>query len=75
MPPEVRIEHRYPTALAFLRHHGPQAVAILHVLLTRAERERGVLVARASTREIQTGSSSCRRTPCIGAYATSSEPA
>ena len=52
MPPEVRIEHRYPTALAFLRHHGPQAVAVLHDLLTRAERERGVLVVRASTREI-----------------------
>jgi predicted ArsR family transcriptional regulator len=52
MPPEVRIEHRYPAALAFLRHHGPQAVAVLHDLLTRAERERGELVARASTRDI-----------------------
>lgn len=52
MPPEVRIEHRYPAALAFLRHHGPQAVAVLHDLLTLAERERGKLVARASTRDI-----------------------
>ncbi len=52
MPPEVRIEHRYPDAFVFLRHHGPQAVAVLHVLLTRVERERGRLVARASTRDI-----------------------
>jgi hypothetical protein len=52
MPPEVRIEHRYPAALVFLRHHGPQAVAVLHDLLTRAETDHGRLVARASTREI-----------------------
>lgn len=52
MPPEVRIEHRYPDALVFLRHHGPQALAVLHVLLTRAERKRGRLIARASTRDI-----------------------
>ncbi len=52
MPPEVRIEHRYPAALTFLRHHGPQAMAVLHDLLTRAERDRGVLIARASTRDI-----------------------
>lgn len=52
MPPEIRIEHRYPTALTFLRHHGPQALAVLHELLTRAEHERGRLIARASTRDI-----------------------
>ena len=52
MPPEVRIEHRYPAAMTFLRHHGPQAIAVLHDLLTRAERERGRLVAHASTRDI-----------------------
>lgn len=52
MPPEVLIEHRYPAALAFLRAHGPQALAVLHDLLARAERRDGVLVARASTRDI-----------------------
>jgi hypothetical protein len=52
MPPEVRIEHRYPEALAFLRHHGPDALAVLHDLLARAERGDGDLVARASTRDI-----------------------
>jgi hypothetical protein len=52
MPPEVRVEHRYPEALAFLRHHGPDALAVLHDLLARAEAEGGRLVARASTRDI-----------------------
>lgn len=52
MPPEVRIEHRYPTALGFLRHHGPQALAVLHDLLARAENRDGELVASASTRDI-----------------------
>lgn len=52
MRPEIRIEHRYPQAMAFLRQHGPNAVAVLHDLLTRAEVEDGKLVARASTRDI-----------------------
>jgi predicted transcriptional regulator len=52
MPPEVRIEHRYPETLEFVRHHGAQAVIVLHDLLTRAEVEDGRLVARASTRDI-----------------------
>lgn len=52
MPPEVRIEHRYPAALPFLRHHGPQAVAVLHDLLAHAGEVEGRLLARASTREI-----------------------
>jgi hypothetical protein len=52
MPPEVRIEHRYPETLEFVRHHGAQAVIVLHDLLTRAEIEDGRLVARASTRDI-----------------------
>ncbi|MDP9418585.1 MAG: hypothetical protein M3P53_00200 [Actinomycetota bacterium] len=30
MPSELRIEHRYPEALAFLRRHGPEAVAVVH---------------------------------------------
>ena len=52
MPPEVRIEHRYPAALSFLREHGPQALAVLHALLEQSERRDGGLVAQASTREI-----------------------
>jgi DNA-binding transcriptional ArsR family regulator len=52
MPPEVRVEHRYPAALGFLRQHGPQALAVLHDLLSRAEERDGQLVARASTRDI-----------------------
>src|SRR5213080_3175352 len=52
MPPEVRIEHRYPAALGFLRQHGPQALAVLHDLLARAEDRGGQLVAQASTRDI-----------------------
>jgi hypothetical protein len=52
MPPDVRIEHRYPAAGEFLQRHGPQAVAVLQELLTRAERHDGELVARASTRDL-----------------------
>jgi DNA-binding HxlR family transcriptional regulator len=52
MQPEIRIEHRYPAALGFLREHGPQALAVLHELLIRSERHGGKLVARASTRDI-----------------------
>lgn len=52
MPPEVRIEHTYPEAMTFLRHHGPQAIAVLHDLLTRTRIEDGHLVARASTRDV-----------------------
>lgn len=52
MPPEVRIEHRYPQALVFLREHGPQALAVLHALLARAERRDGELVVQASTRDL-----------------------
>ncbi|MGH9164643.1 MAG: hypothetical protein ACRDZW_03895 [Acidimicrobiales bacterium] len=52
MAPEVRIEHRYPAALGFLRRHGPQALAVLHDLASRAEQRDGQLVAVASTRDI-----------------------
>ncbi len=52
MPPEVRIEHRYPAAFGFLRLHGPQALAVLHDLIVRAEDHGGQLVARASSRDI-----------------------
>jgi hypothetical protein len=52
MPPDVRIEHRYPAARSFVRRHGPQAVAVLHELLARAEHRDGQLVTRASTRDI-----------------------
>ena len=49
---EVLIEHRYPAALAFLRAHGPDAVAVLHVLVADAELVDGWLVVRASTRGV-----------------------
>lgn len=52
MQPEIRIEHRYPAALGFLREHGPQALAVLHELLIRSERRGRKLVARASTRDV-----------------------
>lgn len=52
MPREVRIEHRYPEAHAFLRTHGSDALAVLHVLLERAQTLGGALVSQASTREI-----------------------
>ena len=52
MPPEVRIEHRYPAALGFLRQHGPQALAVLHDMLARAENRDGRLLAQASTRDV-----------------------
>jgi hypothetical protein len=52
MPPDVRIEHRYPAALSFLREHGPKSLAVLHDLLAQSERRDGALVAQASTREM-----------------------
>lgn len=52
MPPEVRIEHRYPEALAFLRRHGADALAILDDLVAHAERRGSQLVVQASVREI-----------------------
>ncbi len=52
MPPEVRIEHRYPEALAFLRRHGADALVILDDLAAHAERRGNQLVMQASVREI-----------------------
>lgn len=52
MLPEARVEHLYPAGLPFLRRHGGHALAVLHDLLTHAERRDGQLVVRASTREI-----------------------
>lgn len=52
MPPEVRIEHRYPEALAFLRRHGAEALVILDDLAAHAERRGNTLVVQASVREI-----------------------
>ena len=49
---EVVIEHRYPQALEFLREHGPDAVAVLHVLVVQAEPVDGRLVVAASTRGV-----------------------
>jgi hypothetical protein len=52
MPPEVRIEHRYPEALAFVRQHGAEALVILDDLLAHAERRDNRLVVQTSVREI-----------------------
>lgn len=52
MPPEARIEHRYPEALAFLRRHGPDALVILDDLAAHAAPRGGRLVVQASVREI-----------------------
>ena len=49
---EVLIEHRCPEALDFLREHGPDAVAVLHVLVAQAEPVDGRLVVAASTRGV-----------------------
>ncbi len=49
---EVLIKHRYPQALEFLREHGPDAVAVLHVLVAQAEPVGGRLVVAASTRGV-----------------------
>jgi hypothetical protein len=51
-PGEVVVEHRYPEAHAFLSEHGPDALAVLHVLAVRAEVIDGRLVARVSTRGV-----------------------
>lgn len=51
-PGEVVVEHRYPEAHAFLGEHGPDALAVLHVLAVCAEVIDGRLVARASTRGV-----------------------
>jgi len=51
-PGEVVVEHRYPEALAFVREHGPHALAVLHVLALDAELVDGRLVVRASTRGV-----------------------
>jgi len=48
----LSVVHRYPEALAFLREHGPDAVAVLHVLVIKAEAIDGRLVVRASTRGV-----------------------
>ncbi|HUP86739.1 MAG TPA: hypothetical protein VM143_13830 [Acidimicrobiales bacterium] len=52
MRPEVRIEHRYPAAFGFLSQHGPQALAVLHDLIARADMVDGRLVVEATTRSV-----------------------
>jgi hypothetical protein len=49
---EALVEHRYPAALDFLREHGPDAVAVLHLLAVDAEAVDRLLVASVSTRAI-----------------------
>jgi hypothetical protein len=47
---EALVEHRYPAALDFLREHGPDAVAVLHLLAVDAEAVDEQLVVSVSTR-------------------------
>jgi hypothetical protein len=49
---EASVEHRYPMALDFLRAHGPDAVAVLHLLAVDAEPIAGRLVVSVSTRAL-----------------------
>lgn len=52
MTPEVCIELHYPEALAFLRRHGPQAVAVVHDLVAQSHSDHGQLVVQASVRQV-----------------------
>lgn len=52
MAPEVRIEHRYPEALAFLRLHGPEALAVVHDLLAQSQDHHGQLLVQTSVRQV-----------------------
>ncbi len=52
MPSELRIEHRYPEALAFLRRHGPEALAVVHDLLAQSQDRHGQLVVQTSVRQV-----------------------
>ena len=49
---EIRIEHCYPQAFAFVDRHGPDAIAILHDLITHAAQRQDQLVVQASVRQI-----------------------
>jgi DNA-binding transcriptional ArsR family regulator len=51
-PPDMRIEHQYPEALTFLRHHGPQALAVLHDLLAAAQPRNGGWIVQTSNRDV-----------------------
>ncbi len=50
MGAEIRIEHRYPDALSFVREHGAEALVILYDLLANADLRDDELVVQASTR-------------------------
>ncbi len=52
MTREVRIEHCYPQAHAFLVAHGHQGVAVLHALLQKVDRDGDALIASASSRTL-----------------------
>ena len=49
---EIRIAHHYPHAFAFVEQHGPDAIAILHDLITHAAQRDNDLVVQASVRQI-----------------------
>lgn len=48
----MRIEHQYPEALTFLRHHGPQALAVLHDLLAAAQSRNDGWIVQTSNRDV-----------------------
>jgi len=50
--PEIRIEHRYPEALAFVHVHGSDALVVLLDLIAHSDRHGSDLVVRASVRDI-----------------------
>ena len=52
MTTEICIEHRYPAAYAFVEQHGPDAIAVIHDLITHAEQLGDQLVVQASVRQI-----------------------
>lgn len=51
-PGEVLVTLRYPEALTFLQAHGPDAVAVLHLLVADADLVDGHLLVQASTRGV-----------------------
>ncbi len=49
---ETCIEHCYPQSFRFVQEHGPDAIGILHDLITHADQRDDQLVVQASVRQI-----------------------
>jgi hypothetical protein len=52
VPTEIRIVHCYPQASAFVDRYGPDAIAILHDLISHAAHRQDELIVQASVRQI-----------------------